>query len=999
MIVKLSLLCLLVSFAPAASERFVVQQWKVEHGLPQSSVRCISQTTDGYIWIGTWNGLARFDGVRMKTFKPANTPALLTGNIMSLFTDRRGILWIGTDAGGLVRYAGGKFERIDSARGITATRILSINEDSSGRLWCATESGVFVSADGRFLHFDRSSGLPLTYANQILPLPDGTVYVGFVGTGAMTELRGDSISVKEFFPVGGYAVTADRSGTIWYCAKGRGFVRRHKGIESVDPEFAGVRPGETYILRNGEKWLLTPDDLRIITDTLKTSVDFFGPVSTGDLSTVFEDREGNIWLGKDGGGLIQLRRKQVSTLSTANGFGADIVLCGMQDSDGAVWIGTWDGGLKKRKPGPGRSFVSVPLPDAPSSIYTLLQSRDGTIWIGTWGKGVYTIRGKTIGRFTGGILTSSTSIISIVEDLRGGMWIGTAHEGVVQIAGDSVTVWNTSTGLPSNRVNAILAASDGAVWVSLSANGVVRIDSGIATSFKKGSGLLDNSAAPMYEDALGSVWIGTNRGLARWNNGTFAHVTEAEGLFDESIAQIIEDDAGNFWIGGIHGIYRVPAVELNAAADGSGVPVRCFTIGKDDGMLNEETSGGGTARCWKTDEGMLWFSTSQGVVLLDPRSVSSTIQPPTVMVEEVWVENRPRPLSDVITLSPGETKIEIQYTGINFSAPKKIRFSYLLEGFEERWNDAGTNRLAQYTNLDPGEYQFSVSAENSVGTKSVSPATLRIVVLPPLHATWWFRTAGALLFVGSIVFALRRRFAALEREKQRNREFTRRLIESQESERKRIANELHDSLGQNLLVIKNTLLVKQREIPSVAEGLNDVSALVSGAIQEVRSISHHLRPHQLDQLGLTKTLRALVKNIGVSSSIRFTAEIAEIDGVLTGDEEISLFRIVQESFNNILKHSGATTASVSVTRSDGAITVTITDNGKGIAERRNGNERESVTFESYAGPAVDRHAGFGISGMLERAKMFGWNCVIHSSAVGTVVTVTIAVHRRSPANT
>jgi len=965
---KIAATFFIISACLAQTDPYVIQQWNIEDGLPQSTVRCIAQTPDGYLWVGTWQGLARFDGLQMTVFTSANTPALNTSNIMSLYSDRRGQLWIGTDAGGLVRYVDGAFRRFDSTDGISASRILSITEDGVGRMWFATEIGIFSYTGNKFLHFTEANGLPQTYANQVLPFPDGEMYLGFVGYGARVHLIGDSLVVEETFPVGGYTLSIDSAGVLWYGDHKRGFVRRENGQEAADRHVPGGVLKETFILRNGEKWVLMPNGIRIISDSAERMLKEIGGISFSEITTVFEDREGIIWLGKEGGGLIRLRKKLAEAFSEANGFPADNILCGLEDRAGQVWIGTWESGLL-RSSSSSRNFLRMTLPNGVSSIYTLCESRDGGIWAGSWGSGLFKIRDGHVHQFSKGIVNSSTSIVSVVEDARGGLWVGTSSDGIEYFNGAEEKILNSSTGWPFNRVNAILCGRNGDTWATISAGGVVRISNGVVTVFKKGTGLNDNSASPLYEDAEGVIWVGTNRGLARWKDGKFSFVSEEQGLFDGIIAQIIEDDLGNLWIGAIHGIYRVRRQELNDAADGKIPAVQCFTIGKEDGMLIEETAGAGTPRCWKTTDGKLWFSTSRGVVVIDPHTVASNPIPPNVLLERAWVENRPVALQNILTLQPGQSKIEVQYTGINFAAPQKIRFKYFLEGFEKEWNDAGSLRLARYTNLDPGSYTFHVIAANSAGIWNEKGASVMIVVEPPFYATWWFRliVLGFFFTTGPLIYVVRIRYLKREREKQV--QFSRKLIESQEAERKRIAADLHDGLGQNLLIIKNKLLVALADGGAGGKDLRpdsqveEASDIVSSTIEEVRSISHNLRPHQLDQLGITKTLRAVVRQASESAAIEFSPEIHDIDGMLSPEEEINLFRIVQESLNNIIKHSAATKANASVMKETDFILVTISDNGKGISSS----------------------AGFGISGMEERAKMFGWKLEVGPQPDGGTV--------------
>lgn len=966
------LLLFFYSFGFSQSNQFVLQQWNVEDGLPQSTVRCITQTVDGYIWAGTWNGLVRFDGVGMKTFNAANTPELLVSNVMSLCADRKGRLWIGTDAGGLAQYTNRKFFRLDSADGIQAARILSIHEDHAGRIWCATERGIYVYNEKKFLHFTEANGLPRTYANQTAVLPDGTMYLGFVGEGCIAYLNGDSLIIVENFSLGGFAVAADDSGTLWYGVRNKGFIKRKNGKEFIDRRFADVHPGETYYLQNGEKWLLTPNAVYAITDSAVTILEGVEGVKFSEITVVFQDREKNIWLGKEGDGLILLRKKKIITLSKLNGFPADIIMSGVQDTAGKIWIGTWDNGLLAGDYS-SLKFHSVRLPQPVRSVYAVNKSQNGILWAGTWGNGLYSIQNGNVRLIENSLLSRSTSIISVAEDAKGNVWAGTAHDGAVCMTGNKATLWNTESGMSGNRINSILCTRNGDTWISVSANGVNRISNGMLTVYKKGSGLNDNFASPMYEDDDGNVWIGTNNGLTRWKNGKFSYVTVQQGLFDNVISQIIQDDSGNFWIGSVHGIYKVLKQELNDAADGKIASVNALVLGKEDGMLNEEMSGGGIHRSWKSSDGNLWFSSSKGVVIINPKTISVNEIPPAALLPNVLIDNVSVPFTDEVVLQPEQTKLEIEFSGINFSAPKKIRFHYLLDGLNDVWIDAGTKRFTQFTNLEPGAYLFRLKAQNNSGAWSENEAHLRIIILPKYYQTWWFRLLAVVLFfmLGPVIYYFR--IKKLQKEKDEHVQFSRRLIESQEVERKRIATELHDGLGQSLLIIKNKLVVALQTIAKespFALQVEEVSGIVSSTIDEVRSISHNLRPHQLDQLGITKTLRAVVRRANESTPIECTGSIADFDGMLSPEEEINLYRIVQEAFNNIIKHSEATAARLEAERNENVLSVSISDNGKGIS-------------------SAD---GFGISGMQERAKMFHWKFTRSSEpGKGTTISLTITL--------
>jgi signal transduction histidine kinase/ligand-binding sensor domain-containing protein len=969
--------CTLV-LAPFLNAQYTIKQWNVEDGLPQSSVRCITQTHDGYLWVGTWNGLARFDGLHMKVFNAANSPNF-NPSITYIHEDEDRRLWIGTDGGGLFQYRDGSLRRIDSSSGISASIICSMSEDSSGRMWFGTDNGFYVFVKNRFLHFTYSNPFPYFDLTEVVPATDGTLYLQFVEHVFHVRLSKDSLVVLEKpFLSGGYHLDIDANGALWFGKKGRGLIRRTGSLELVDRRFEDVVPNQVFVPRNQEKWVLTRHGPYVLSKNRIEHLQFIDGIDLSNIEYVFEDREGILWLGVEGCGLLRLMPKHVQTFSTRNGLETDEVMCGMQDRSGNLWMGTWLGGLSFAEDGSLGTWKPVPPFINAMTVMAVCQSRDGTLWVGTWGHGVYTIRNGIARQVLGNGLRDNTTIHSMAADTGDGVWIAGLYGAVWHCTDHDIKLWNSRNGLTDKPANSILVTRNGDVWVGTDGGGIARFSKGHITLLKSAEGVVSDFVHVSIEDNVGAVWLLSKLGLQRWKDGVLSAVGSKQG-FDDDPAQFIQDDDGNYWIGGTHGIHRVLRQDLNAAVDGLLPSLSYLTIGKADGMPVEECSGGSNEHVWKTHDGALWFSTTHGVVRLQPEEVALNPVPPAVNIEEVQVEHQPFALTKEIVLHPGETKIEFRYTGINFSAPDQIRFEYELGGFDKAWRIVGNERYAQYTNLDPGRYTFRVRAANNAGIWNETGASLAVLVLPPFWVTWWFRGIAVLLFltVGPVIYAVRVR--QLKGEQERQAQFSRRLMQTQESERQRIANELHDSLGQNLLVIKNKLLMAEQDQGKKNE-IGEMSDLVSKTIEEVRSISHNLRPHQLDQLGLSKTIRALVKQVGESSGIALTADVDKIDGLLNGDEEISLFRIIQESCNNLVKHSGAKKAGLSVKRTDTGLDVVLTDDGRGMHV---GTEQSRDTLGE----------GFGLSGMKERARTFGWNLNIESQ-LNNGTTIHLAIPLR-----
>ncbi|MEX2116121.1 MAG: triple tyrosine motif-containing protein, partial [Bacteroidota bacterium] len=331
--------------------------------------------------------------------------------------------------------------------------------------------------------------------------------------------------------------------------------------------------------------------------------------------------------------------------------------------------------------------------------------------------------------------------------------------------------------------------------------------------------------------------------------------------------------------------------------------------GTNAGLIVSEVGGGGNPRVWRTKDGLLWFSSERGLVRIDPATLRKNSVPPDVVIERVTVDNNPVRADTLVVVNPGNTKVEFEYTGISFSAPERVRFQHRLVGFEEEWEDVGVKRFVQYTNLPPGEYTFRVRAANTDGVWNEEGASLAMVVVPAFWQTAWFLTLAVLVFslAGPSVYVLRVRM--LKQENAKKQQFSRQLIERQENERNRIAREMHDSLGQELLVLKHRIQLSLRnpgDLEMPKETLQGYSDSVSGILDKTRQISHDLRPPELDQLGLSETLRSILARVRAANRFELVGEIDEIDGVFARGEDIHVVRILQEALSNAIKHSQAT---------------------------------------------------------------------------------------------
>jgi signal transduction histidine kinase len=464
----------------------------------------------------------------------------------------------------------------------------------------------------------------------------------------------------------------------------------------------------------------------------------------------------------------------------------------------------------------------------------------------------------------------------------------------------------------------------------------------------------------------------------RFKEAKFTSYSAKDGLFDDGVFHILEDAHGYFWISCSRGVYRVSKRDLNAFASGDLKKVTSTSYGKIDGMLSIECNGGVDPSGIKARDGKFWFPTRDGEVVIDPESVAHDSVPPSVMIETALVDDVVTAVNAPLRIPPVRPNVEISYTAPNFINAAQTHFKYRLEGLDSDWVDAGGRRIAYYSHLPPGKYVFHVIAGNSDGVWNHEGKTLAITVLTPFYETRWFQTLVLLTLGALIAMAWKYRVSQLQRAQAAQQAFSRKLIASQEAERKRIAAEMHDSLGQRLVVIKNLaylLLRSKKGAPtegSDAQTIAEISDEASSALAETREISYNLRPFQLDRLGLTKAIEAMVRTTGTASGIRFTSELDNIDDVFPEDLRINFYRIVQESLSNIMKHAQATEVTVCVKRRIENVILTIEDNGRGFPP----DERSSLLSKS----------GFGLTGMDERARLLGGELKVRSTQ-GTGTTV------------
>ena len=957
--------------------------WTTDDGLPQNSVLAVTQTRDGYLWLATFDGLVRFDGVRFTIFDKSNTPAVVGNRFTCLLEDRDGTLWAGSEFGGLIHYQNNTFERFDLSNGNAETTVRDIQQTTDGDLIAATDTEVFRRHGANDFEPFAPDGDP--QKQRVLWSKSGAKWT--IEPGGVSEER-DGKTTYYRFSTGkiqyGSALYEDRERGLWFGAKDRFYRLRNGLIEQFDQAgnrrtienaaltflnyafyeaadgtiYAGGEDGLTIFDANGGARHLTESD----------------GLPTKYLRSIEGDREGNIWLGTLNRGIIRMNRKIISTFSTANGLLDNNINPIFADRAGQVWVGSK---LLEKISGNQITHYEPDQLNHHDLPQAISEDHAGRIWLGFNEGTGYLERDKFtdltdfFGKYTVNVIR---------EDAAGRMWFGT-DTGLIEFTGGVKTVYGVPDGLPNGNIKDIYIAENGTLWLA-SYGGLIRFENGVFTAYTERDGLSGNLVRTLTGEPDGTLWIGTyGGGLMRFKNGKFTAYTTSDGLFNNGVFRILDDGAGNFWMSSNRGIYRVAKQQLNDFADGKIASITSVAYGRQDGMLSTECNGGRQPAGARTADGRLWFPTQGGVVVVNPQEIVLNAQPPPVVIETIKIDNRPvEIMGDGITLSPNQASLEIGYTGLSLIKSEQVNFRYRLENLETDWTEARNRRSAYYSYLPPGDYVFTVIAANADGVWNDTGKSLRVRVIAPFYRTWWFLILIILLVAGAVYLFYRWRVANLEKKQAAQRFFSQQLIESQERERQRIAGELHDGLSQSLVIIKNRAMMSLSERENSAYVFEQIEEIVEAAgesLAEVRVIANNLRPFQIDRLGLTKAIEALVRKAN-SARLDVAAQLDNIDGVFEKSSEINLYRIVQESLNNIIKHSEATEARIIIRRTAGYIEVKIKDDGKGF------DANAPLNNQSANG------TGFGITGIYERARMFGATPVIESSA-GTGTTIRLKI--------
>lgn len=947
--------------APEAINRYA-RSWTNEDGLRGSQVWALQQDRDGYLWLGTNEGLVRFDGVDFRVWREFGGVPLPGGSVRALSLARDGAIWIGFGATGSVsRVFEGELRTYSNDDGLPGSNVLAVLEDRAGTAWAGSLVGLFHLVNDRWQRVPAEQGLPTGFINALFEDRLGHLWVG-TAQGTYRRKAGE----RAFALVSQIGVTdfsEDTNGTVWGIGND-GLVRFDEVTGTVvRPEFAG-----TVILadRDGGLWVGTLGRGVLHLDLSQENPvlhRYYGEtVLTNDLvRAVMEDREGNIWVGTQSG-LNRLSDAVVSMLTL--GDSTRLVRAVAVDEQGTLWVATSNGLDRVSATSTRRVGTADGLPH--ESIRALhLDPRHGLL----------VATGGGIARVTaGGIRTLPPpslplpQISAMTTDRTGDIWVGDLSRGLVRIREGQATVM-VDAGEGRKPPFTVYGDVSGRVWAGFFDGTLMVYEGDTARTFGERDGFVGGMVTSFHDDANGTLWIGSSKGLSRYRNGEFDAVTWDNGLPGNVIGAIAPDGLGNLWLGSSAGILRVELAELEKGFSDPSHQVRHVLYDSSDGLRGDPI-GFGTPTVTESRSGMLWFVTSDGVASMDVHRVAKKRLPPPVLIEGVVADTRAITLVEETPLPPRTGHLQINYAGLSLRAPEKLRFQYLLEGFDQQWVDAGSRRVAFYTNLPPGSYRFRVRAEND-GVSSEAEAVWTFAIAPAFYQTRWFQLL--LLAVGVAVATAAWRL----RVRQVRSKYSMMLVE-----RSRLAREIHDTLLQSLLGVMLRLGAVEKTVDESADAakqqIGRLRQQLEFYIREARQSIRDLRSPLLQSRDLATALRETGEQLTVGqSAFEFDTTGPARRAPVRVEEHV--LRIAQEAISNALRHARPQQVTVSLIYTNDSLALRVSDDGQG--------------FDAAAVDGDDGH--WGIASMRERAVQIEAEFEVHSApGDGTAVELKVPLGQR-----
>lgn len=970
--VLIAFLPLLATAASVSAPQLSYTQrlWQMQDGLPEQVVQAFAQTADRYLWIGTTGGLVRFDGERFQTFNRENTSAFTENNVFCLTVSHEHILWIGMEGGGLIRYHDGTFHRFSIEDGLTNGFVRAVREDRQGRIWVGTDGGLFLLDSDHLHRVDGKGSIPAIAVHALYEDQRGRLWVG---------------------------------GSKFLVVNGDQAIEYHLGGEASQNRVKSIT--ET---QDGSMWVGTISGLQRMTarDASFKAV----PQIKGTVRVLHETSDGTLWIGTIGRGLLTYRDNYFSRMALPEPLPSNTLLNLFEDVEKNIWIGT-QGGMVRLIKTPVRT---VPLPDAADSdAETIYQDRNGDLWVAA--VNLFRVHdGKAAAyKFPG---VTGVRIRNVFRDREGALWLGTEGQGAYREVGKRLIHYSLKEGLVNNFVRAFLQGRDGSIWISTD-EGVSRWSEHGITNYRVSDGLAYFSTRSLLEDRRGDIWIGTDHGLSRlhgdsfasdgvtealkdekiwaihedsdgglwfgtrtgglyrWRSGMLTRYTTAQGLASNGIYELLEDDKNNLWMSGPNGISAVSRKELDAIADHPAGSVALSLYGVSDGLETIQMCGGEKPAGVLTTQGEVWFPSSKGPVRVSIGSPMSS-RPAPVVIDQVMADGLQIPVNSAVSLGPDNAKLEIHYGVVLLRSQERIRFRYMLDGFDKTWSDASPARVAYYTNVPPARYQFRVAAFEMNNPEHVASASLEIVQRPHFYRTSWFLACVIALLAACVLAIYRFRLGQM-----------RGRFRAVLSERNRLAREMHDTLIQGCASVSALLEAHSSMVQSQPSENNDLldcaRTQLRSTIEEARQAVRGLRSISESSSDVGSLLAKVAQQFSHEFAVPIHSSISGAAFALDQSATHEVLMIAREGLYNSIRHAQPNNIQVVLEFEEEKCRLRIIDDGSGFDPKKLLDPRENH---------------YGLIGMRERVERINGRFILHS-CVGAGTQITVEVPRKAAHST
>ena len=863
--------------------QYSIEGWNMNNGLPSNAIMDIQKTSEGFMWLATFNGLARFDGTEFKVFNRTNTPEFFTNTITTLLVDSQDRLWIG-NGGGLIRYYQGSFERIET-EAVNTNIISALAEGPEGVLWIGTRSGLIKLQNQQFeaptiegfenvnitsLFHDEKQRLWIGTATRGLHVLDEN---GLFSFNESHGLQSDFIR----------SVFVDSKDIVWVGTDQGVSILNGTGIHRMD-SVPGAPLGFTNRFledSEGNIWSASSDGLRRYKQRFELA-DPAEEVGHQVVQSLFQDEENNIWAGTYRVGLHRLNQSKFMLLGENEGLSNQVINVTYPDNP-MLWVGS-DDGLICFKEGQMKTF-DLGRVSAGNRIRDILRDSQDRLWICTYGGLLQFDDGGVNKRYTTNNGLCSNNTRRIIEDAKGDLWIGTAN-GLSRFKDGKFETFGPKDGLRNNFIMSLLIDQNQTLWVGTNGGGTYRFEDNRfikAMSDEAAHDVVFN----MLQDDTGGVWLSTNRGVIYLKDSMKFNITPTHGLISNNVFQIIIEQTGQIWFTSDNGIMRSTIDQVMNLVFGISDRLGDARIfDRSDGLRTGQITAASIAG--RTNKGEIWFCTLEGLAVLESSKIPINEVRANTLLTIVQADDQQYPIAEDATLPAGNQRIEFHYAGLSFYAPEKVRYKYILENFDQNWIDAGSRRTAYYTNIPPGEYRFKVKAANNDGLWSEAPATIYIEQAAFFYETKWFYFLIGLILIGFGAFLYYLRAREL---KSRNYQ-----LEKMVHQRTRDIQYQNQAILVQREELQQLNTVKDKLLSVISHDLRGPIAAVSGLLGLLKS--GHLTHTEL--ITQSSRLNNEVHSLTYLLDNMLSWSKSQMQGIKLNKENILVTKVVEENINTVL---------------------------------------------------------------------------------------------------